>query len=274
MKRGGNQQSDLQSVRKLIDELHHYDCAIENELLTSILSHGDAAVPHLEQILQDALAKAATLDVTIPPKNTEWFAVVHALYLLGHLPSFSSLDLILRFLGQKQAVVDYWFQDLLDDDIWEIPFLLGKGQVGKLKAFVLNPRNNTFSRLAICTALVQLALHHESEQPEVRRVFRELLTSENDEPDFIGLVVSELMDWRDPDLKNHILSALATNEIFAEIITPEEISLLYQRRRTRKLTPPNLLEKYEYFRQHAYFASAKQYHTKKVPKLRRVLKTS
>ncbi|MFQ5650986.1 MAG: DUF1186 domain-containing protein [bacterium] len=253
MKRGGKEQTYLR-LRSLINRLHTTDCVIDDQILQDILSYGELAVPHLEAILRAAVQKSSQLDPRVPPKSTQWFVVVHALYLLAHLPSGESLDLILTFLAQKQPVLDYWLQDLLDEDMWEIPFLLGKNQLDKLETFVLDQNNNEFSRLAVCTALVQIALQDQSKRPAVREIFRTVLHQKKEEPDFLGLVVSELMDWRDEALNPAILAVLARNQVYEGIITAEEISLLYQRPHVRMRAVPDLLEKYAEFRQHAYFS--------------------
>lgn len=273
MKRGGMDQSQAH-LSTLIHRLHTTDCAIDDEVLDEILSYGDRAVPHLEAIIRDALSKRPHLDLSAAPRGTDWFVVVHALYLLAHLPSEDSLDLILDFLGQKPAVLDYWLQDLLDDDIWEVLFLLGKNQPARLGQFIIDRQNNDFSRLGACTALVQIALRQPEHKDEIRAVFRRLLKNEAERPDFTGLVISELMDWRDLALKADIVDTLARNEVFEGIITAEEVKLLYEKPTVRKLEPPPLPEKYAYFRQYAYFSKAAPEPADKAAALRKLEKST
>jgi len=273
MERGGMDRSQAH-LSTLIHRLHATDCAIDDEVLDEILSYGDRAVPHLEAIIREALSKRPHLDLSAAPRGTDWFVVVHALYLLAHLPSEDSLDIVLEFLGQKPAVLDYWLQDLLDDDIWEVLFLLGENQPGRLGQFALDRQNNDFSRLGACTALVQIALRRIQYQDKIRTIFRQLLANEEERPDFTGLVISELMDWRDPELKANILEALARDEVFEGIITAEEVNLLYEKPTVRKLEPPPLLEKYAYFRQYAYFSKAAPEPADKAAALRKLEKSS
>lgn len=273
MNRGGNAGRNQRRLETLLRDLRTADCSIESEKLQEILSFGSLAVPRLEAIIQNVLRKSSKIESNIAPKNTEWFILVHALYLLAHLRSEKSLALVLDFMSQKQQILDYWLHDLLNEDIWEVVYLLGRNQLTTLEEFVLNQENNSFSRLAVCTALVQIALNNTSKQKDVGKIFRKVLKLENEDPDFIGLVVSELMDLLDEGLRPLILNALEENDVWSGIISPEEVNRSYQNKHTRTLAPLDLSERYEYFRQQAYFSKTASGISPKVAKLRKLEKS-
>ena len=69
--------------------------------------------------------------------------------LLAHLRAEDTLDIVLEFLALEQRALDYWLHDLLNDDLWEIIYLLGTNQIDELDEFVLNDANNIFYPLKI-----------------------------------------------------------------------------------------------------------------------------
>jgi hypothetical protein len=271
MKKDGELNPHKQKIEKLINELHKFDCWIDFEKLREIVSYGNAIVPYLEKIISNALKKRAKFNLKAPPKDTDWFIVVHALYLLAQLRSEKSLDLVLEFLSQTQEYLDYWLHDLLIDDIWEVVYYLGRNQPNKLEAFVLNQNNSVFARLSVCTALIQISTRHKSKKEEITRIFKNVLASENEDPDFIGLLASELLDIKDECLRSSILRALKQQNVWPGIISAEEVKLLYENKKVRTLKPLDIFQRYEYFRQDAYFAQTsplKPLIKKKVRKLK------
>ncbi len=253
---GGDLRIKEQKLQTLIEELKGVDCWIENKTLREITSYDSKVVPHLEDILRNALQKSSSLNLKIPQSSVDWFGVVHAFYLLAHLRSEKSLDLILEFLSQKQEILDYWLHDLLAEDIWDVLYFLGQNQLEKLQSFILNQGNNVFSRLASGTALIQIGLHHRSKKQQVVNIFKKVLVEENDEPDFIGLIASELLDLKEEALRSIIIYALEKNGVWSGIISPEEVNKSYESNFKRKLTPLGLFKRYKQFRQYTCFAQS------------------
>lgn len=250
MNRGGNGRSKQRKLEALVKELYVTDCTIEDEKLKAILSHGNLAVSHLSKIITKAIdSKPST-------NGVNQFVVIHAFYLLAQLKAEEVLEAILEFLSQKQETLDSWMHDLLSEDIWEVIYFLGSNQLDKLEAFILNNRNNLFSRLTVATALIQIALHDNSKWKHIAAIFKKTLRLENDDPDFIGLVASELLDLKDESLRPYIIEALQKNTVWSGLLTPDEVNQSYQNHCTRKMTPLNLFERYEYFRQYACFSKA------------------
>jgi hypothetical protein len=254
MSRGGKVQISEKKLKALTKKLYTVDCWIDFKKLEEIASYGPRAAPYLEEILRTALKKSSEIDLTKPPKDSHWFVVVHALYLLAHLRSEDSLDLVLEFLSQKQEILNYWLKDLLDEDIWEVIYFLGQNHPEKLEAFVLNQNHSVFSRLAVCTALIQISAHRESKKKAVAKIIEKVLAQEKEDPDFIGLLCSELLDIKDETLLSSILAALEKHNVWPGIISADEIRLLYKNNKKRARIPFDIYKRYEYFRQHAYFA--------------------
>ena len=246
MKQGGKLNID-----KIVKKFRLNDKWIDDGQIAEILSFGSQAVPHLERILKDAARKSTGIDLKIPG-NPGWFVPAYSLYLLAHLRSEDSLEAILEFLSQKQETLDYWLHDFLNEDIWEIIYLLGQNQLEKLQVFVLNREHNCFARLAVCTALIQIALNFQAKKRIVSEIFTELLKSENEDSEFIGLLVSELMDLQDEALKPLMLKALEKNFVWSGIISSEEVNSGFQKKRVRRVTPFDLPQRIEHFKQYAY----------------------
>ena len=256
MKRGGEPGRNGQKLQNLVVELQRVDDGIDTKKLKEIISYGSKVVPYLEDILRRALQKSGARSLETPQNNRDWLVVVQACYLLAHLRAEDSLDLVLEFLSQKQDILDYWLQDLLTDDVWEVIFYLGQNQLNKLQAFVLNPDHSVFARLASCTALVQIGLHIESQKDQVMAIFKKLLDLENEEPDFIGLVVSELLDLNEEALRPALLRALEKNEVWSGIISPAEVNRSYAKNHPRKLNPLDIFKRYKLFHQYPCFAKS------------------
>jgi len=253
MTRGGSENVRREDVAMGMAELLRHDCSISDNKLRTFLSFGAEAVPHLEAILEQGLERAGG-SRPLPHKNREWFQAIHALYLLAHLSATSSLDLVLRFLAQKPADLDYWLHDLLDDDLWEVIFLLGQERLDELEAFLAAPDNNSFSRLAVGTALVQIALHFPEKRQPVAAVFRRFLSFEKNDPELLGLVAGELMDLLEPSLQAPILAALEQHEVWPGFLSAEEVDFCYSRGHKRMRTPADIYHRYAAFRRHASFS--------------------
>ncbi len=249
MKQGGKLNID-----QIVKKFRLNDKWIDESQIDEILSFGSQTVPHLERILKDAASKSTGIDLKIPG-NPGRFVPAYSLYLLAHLRSEDSLDAILEFFSQKQETLDYWLHDFLNEDIWEIVYLLGQNQLEKLQGFVLNKEHNCFARLAVCTALIQIALNFQAKKRTVSEIFTELLKSENEDSEFIGLLVSELMDLQDEALKPLMLKALEKNLIWSGIISSEEVNSGFKKKRVRKIVPLELAQRIEYFKQYAYGAT-------------------
>lgn len=249
MKRGGYSKVD-----QVVEDFRTKD-EFDSYQLEEIFSYGAKAVPHLEKILKDALSQSDQMDLIMPPKNLSWFAPAHALFMLAHLRSEKSLNLILEFLSQKEKKLNYWLHDLLNDEIWEVIYMLGRDQLDKLQAFVLNKRHDCLARLAVCTALVQIALNFESKKDSILDIFKGLLRSKNEDPEFIGLLVSELMDLKDDAIRSLMLRALQRNFVWAGIISPDEVNSGFQNKNVRKREPLDSIQRFEYLKQYYTYSS-------------------
>jgi hypothetical protein len=239
----------------LLKKLHEQDCSIDDEVLTRILERRHDIVPDLAEIVSESIQKSQHLNHRVAQKGTEWFTIIHALYLLAHLRAEETLDIVLEFLSLEQPILDYWLHDLLNDDLWEIVYLLGADQIEELDEFVVNDANNLFSRLSVSTALIQIALHYPIRYEQVVGIFKRLLRLPHQETDFVGLLASELLDLKEPALKPFVLDCLERYQIWPGIVTAQEVEACYRKTQPRKRVPLDLFARYAYFRQHPYFSS-------------------
>lgn len=261
MTKGGKGKNELfaERLEDLIAGLQKYDCHIKDSHLQEIISYGDEAIPHLEKILRETLDNHANIDFNQQSKSTEVFKVVHVFNLLAHIEASVSLKLVLEFLAQEQKYVDYWLDDIFDEDLWEVFFKLGNNNLLELKYFLLNKRNNEFYRLAAAKALIQIALHNKNQVKDIRNIFYTLLILENEDKDFIGLVISELLDWRDENLKAIILKKLNEVDVYQGIITAEEVAYLYTKKKQPFVRQPqDIFERYAGYRDGLHFGDKDQ----------------
>jgi hypothetical protein len=241
-------------IDQLMAQLHRQDLSIDDKVLKRILVIGDDIVPELAQVVEQTIEKSRSIDPSASPKGTEWCTLIHALFLLAHLRAEDTLDLVLELLAHDQSVIDYWLHDLLNDDLWEIIFLLGCNQIEELEEFVTNEANNPFSRLAVCTAMVQIALHFPARYEEIVRVFRGLLRLPHSDSDYVGLLASELLDLCEPALKPFILDNLERYQVWQGLITAAEVEEWYRRLKPHRRVPLDLFERYTYYKQYPYFS--------------------
>lgn len=228
---------------------------LDQETLEELIADGPNLIPKLEQIIDEALKMSKTMKASPQPSETNWIATVQALYLLAHLNAQDSFHLILEFLAQKQERLTHWLPDIVSDDIWEVLYLLGRDHIDELHRFVLDPNANEFSKLSACTALVQIALNNPAKTDSVVRVFSDLLQTQDQDPDFVGLVAAELMDLKEKRLHGVILEALRHNDVWSGIISEDEVNASYRKNRVRKMLPESIFERIEQFRQITHYKS-------------------
>jgi len=254
MTRDKHNPPEADPIRDKISAMFKLDCWVEADDITEILSFGDKAVPYFEEMLEKIFRESRDCDLESARPQTEWFAAIHSLCFLAHFGAPRSLKVVLSFLAQKQEVLDHWLHDVLSEDLWEIIFLLGRYCPDPLHEFVLDRAANLFSRLAAVTALVQIGIHNETAREDVIATFRKLLAMKHEDADFMGLVVSELLDLKAPELLQDMLRVLQEYDIPPQIITGDDVRHCMQNRAPRKLIPLDIRDRYRYFQQLAYFS--------------------
>lgn len=253
MNRGGNDRR-TQELVSFFEAFQEAGSWLDESRLSELLGYGETIIPNLEQVIEAAIAKSKTMDIKAPPQDSNWIASVQALYLLAHLNARDSFDLVLDFLAQKQEKLNHWLPDIVSDDVWEVLYLLGREQVDKLHRFVLDTKANEFSRLSACTALIQIALNNPSKKEHIAEIFSELLRK-NQDSDFVGLVIAELMDLKEKSLKPLILEALQRHHVWSGIISAEEVNACYRNKQVRRMTPLDIFERIRHFKQMSHYSS-------------------
>lgn len=240
--------SQKSSLKLLIKNLYEKDCWIDFNIIQQIIDYDGEAIPHLEKILREHLISKNK------PRQDENFAVVHAIFLLGHLRSQDSLSLILKLLSHDQGYLDVLIPEAIMEDLWEVLYYLGSNQLDLLEDFILEQDNNLFSRLIVCTTLIQIALLEPDKSKAVVQIFKKLLNLSGEDPDFMGLVCSELLDLKAQELYEPILQAIRQYQIWPGLLSKEDVHQIYQSKHVRKLKPLDIFKRYEQWRTLKLFA--------------------
>ena len=236
------------SLELLIKNLYEKDCWVDFNIIRQIIDYGQAAIPLLEDIIRKQLSRE---NYTHQGEN---FAVIHAIFLLGQLRSQNSLTLILEFLSREQKYLDALIPEAIMEDFWEVLYYLGKNQLDLLEEFILEQDNNLFSRLIVCTTLIQIALLEPGKSKAVVQIFKKLLNLSGEDPDFMGLVCSELLDLKAPELYEPILQCIKKYQIWPGLLSKEDLLQIYQSKHVRKLKPLDIFKRYEQWRTLKLFA--------------------
>ena len=122
---------------------------------------------HFEEYLKESQLKGWS--------DNSYSFPLHAMLLLSELESEKSLPVVLDFLSQPQAFVDFWLSDLLFDLMPTIIYKLGKNQPDVLKAFMLDTSINSFHKGVVSTGYAMVASEHPEKRTEVLEWFKEIM---------------------------------------------------------------------------------------------------
>ena len=137
---------------------------------------------------------------------------VHAIFLLGELRAYQCLPAVLDTFRQGEEFIDFWYGDMIPDELWEPLYYLGENQLYVLKEFVLSPGIWKYARSLVCECVLQIAFHQPGRKEEVTDWFRNLFRSlagtrvkDNIiDSDFIGLAIWIAMELCDAGLLSEI----------------------------------------------------------------------
>ena len=201
-----------------IEALYQQDMHIPYDLVKEILALPRATlIADLEKVMEDCIRRYEYFYEQADPENGGWdekkFSFpLHAMYMLAELKSYSSLPKMWHVLRQGNELLEFWFSDLITEELWELFYILGKDQLELLKAYALEPNIYNYSRTLITTVVSQLAINETSRRPEVIAWFRDLFAHFLDNPEdegiidteAIGLMVSDCLDFKGIELLNQI----------------------------------------------------------------------
>ncbi|MDR4506889.1 MAG: DUF1186 family protein [Candidatus Brocadiaceae bacterium] len=140
---------------------------IDHQIIQEILDLPRASlINDLEIILEDVVRRYEYFKLKVEKDGwveEEQSFLIHALFLLTELNATESLDKVLQLLGENEKVLEFWFGDYLNEELWRAIYQLGNTQLEKLKQFVLKPHIDTFARSGICTAVERLRIMNRRE---------------------------------------------------------------------------------------------------------------
>ena len=203
-------------IHKEMELLYENGMRIDKSILKEILSlPRETMIKDLEGILEDSKRRYEYFESLV--KEDKWteqkfLFLYHALSLLAELKAENSLALILDILRQGEDFLEFWLNDNLTEDLWEIIYKTGKEQLETLKEFLKEPNIYVYARSAISTAVKNLLINEPDRREEIIRWYRELfeyfLKNKEDEnlidTTVIGLMIGDVADIHGTELLKEI----------------------------------------------------------------------
>ena len=210
-------------------EIHQlYQYGLENipkSVIKSILAlPRQSLIQDLEHVLMDTILRYAHFQNKDWNENTDNF-FVHAIYLLTELKAEESLPVLLNFLRQDEEFTDFWLSDSAEIYLGCPIYLLGMNQLAALKALALEENMYYENRLYGCKVAVQIAIKQPERRSEVLQFFKDIIQKHLDNPnndhlidsEFLGFVISAIIDFRGFELEEDIKALFATGWIDTSI---------------------------------------------------------
>ena len=148
----------------VFEQLFERDYFVEDAVLREILALGpDAAVPELLKIAAYALDTIRPDDPEAPSWSESYY-FHHALYLLRELDAPEALDVYRRLLRLDSATTEFWFGDMLFEEVPELLAHAGRTRLPELLALLDDPEVRLQHRLVAAEAILRLA----RTEPELR----------------------------------------------------------------------------------------------------------
>jgi len=178
----------------------------------------------LETVVYDAIRRFTFFEKQ--ELDTEPDSCLHALYLLKEIKAEESLSVLLELLRQPERVLDFWLFDVLTENIWQVIYVLGLNQPGKLADFLKEPYNHSFARSEISVALTQIVLHHPERRNEIIALYKDvihflIINKANEainDPTVVGLMLDDIIEFNGKELLPEI------KMLFDEDIAGESVS--------------------------------------------------
>jgi hypothetical protein len=138
--------------------------------------------------------------------SEETFAAIHAMVLLAELKSVESVPVMLETLRQGEEYLDYWFGDLLTEDIWDIYYQVF--ELGAYISYLQEPRHNTYAKNMIADVIFRKTEAAELKQEEALNAYQLLLQYFIDNRENADILDSNFMGGLMADICNLKLTAL------------------------------------------------------------------
>ena len=108
-------------------------------------------------------------------KNRLYNTSIYVLALLKEIEAEDSLENVLEFLKCDQRFLDFWFDDIFTEFVWQVIYAIGKNRLQLLHEFLKLPSIYTFSKEQVLLALCKIYKNYPEKQPEIELIFDDLL---------------------------------------------------------------------------------------------------
>lgn len=119
----------------------------------------DSAIQDLKMMLKDAENR---YHYYLNSEKYEFFPI-HALLMLKELKAEEALEYILDFLRNDEEFLEFWLDDFLNEEGWEVIFSLSQNKLETLKSFLLEAGIYRYAKYAVFSAMVQFSFHNRDE---------------------------------------------------------------------------------------------------------------
>jgi hypothetical protein len=196
------------------EALYSAPMMLPDDLMQDLLAQDRALlIADLELVLRDAVVRFDYFRV----RKDENYGSMHAFILLCHFQSVASIPAIVDFLSQPEYVLEYWLDDILEQNVpqWLAPML--QQNLNAFDALILDGDAYDFARIAGLATLEQFALHWPERKTDVEDHFLELLPAINapENPTLGQPLVNSYISFLSSSLKMKRLHA-AMQPLFAD----------------------------------------------------------
>lgn len=200
--------------------LYYYDSDLPFEFIDNYLSlDRKKVIEDLENIIINSC-------IINKERVANSFAPLHALFLLGELEAEESLPVILHMLSQSEEYIDNIVGDFITEAVWMVIMKVGINQLDVLEKYAMEEDAHIFSRLAVCDAFVQIALHHPEKKDAILQIYDRIIKSissasdhyEKSDPSFNAFIICNMIDL---GLANYlpVIEELYSNNLIDRTIT-------------------------------------------------------
>lgn len=188
----------------LINELYQNDVKINHDILKEILSlPRHSIISDLKKVLNDSICRFEYFkelynegninekDITFP---------IHALFLLGELKAYETLDDILENLRQGKEFIEFWYGIFMTEALWLPLYQLAGPNLDNLKDFMLETGIYTYAKTEVSTAIMQYYYNNPEKRELIvnwyQSILHNFLTTEKDnliDSELISLMICEIM---------------------------------------------------------------------------------
>jgi hypothetical protein len=171
----------------------------------------ETLIGDLEKVLEDSIKRFDYFYDSLEWNEETHSFPRHALFMLTELKAEESLQKVLNILRQNEDFIEFWFEDYLDQYVWECLFVLGQNKLEELKNYLFEPSLYLYARGQVSTAVSQLALQYPERRSEVVLWYKDvfeyfIIHSEDTDKSDIELMVFDIIAFNGKELEVQLKS--------------------------------------------------------------------